>query len=141
MSQAHTAHHDTAPDAEVLQLATQVGVSPQSIEKAMLVKRLLDSTSGPEGGKIDGGKAKLIQHIRRLQSSHEAMQARLDALAEALGACYCWGEDETCRGCHGKGVPGALPADPDRFDEFVLPLLIRTGLVTEDDAMPASDDD
>lgn len=123
-----------ATEPDLSDMVMQTGLPAESVKKVLLVKRLLDSQAAPGGARDDKGKARLVQHVRRLQAEHERMQARLDALAEALGACYCWGEDEGCRGCSGKGVPGALPADPERFDEFVLPLLIRIGLVSEDGA-------
>jgi len=49
-----------------------------------------------------------------------------DTLASALGACpYCWGGDDCCRVCRGRGRPGYAPPDPDLFEELVVPAVQR----------------
>jgi hypothetical protein len=46
---------------------------------------------------------------------------RSDALAAALGACECWGEDPGCRVCDGAGSPGWLLPDARLFARYVRP--------------------
>jgi hypothetical protein len=47
---------------------------------------------------------------------------RVDRLAWALGACcLCWGQDEECRNCRGRGRPGFSMPDEKLFAEFVMP--------------------
>lgn len=117
-------------------IAAQTGASPETIEKAMLLKRLLNDgdIAKSTDAEIDRKRHKLLNRIRTMQREHEKLQSRCDALAEALGACYCWGEDPKCRGCRGRGHPGALAPEPDKFDEYVLPMLMTIGLVSTEDA-------
>jgi hypothetical protein len=56
----------------------------------------------------------------------ERLRERNDALAAALGACYlCWGEDEICEVCGGRGAPGSLPPDYQMFSVLVVPAVRR----------------
>ncbi|MEL7197794.1 MAG: hypothetical protein AAGL10_05700 [Pseudomonadota bacterium] len=49
-----------------------------------------------------------------------------DTLASALGACrYCWGGDDNCAACSGKGKPGSLMPDAQLFRELVVPAVKR----------------
>jgi hypothetical protein len=51
---------------------------------------------------------------RRLHSLHQAASRRLSELAAALGACgLCWGEDDQCPGCRGRGRAGMVRPDPE----------------------------
>ena len=45
------------------------------------------------------------------------------ALAAALGACDCWGQDPGCRICAGAGGPGWLPPDRQLFAAYVYPAM------------------
>lgn len=77
--------------------------------------------------------AKASARIKQLTLEVEEMRESLsnsdrleEDLANALGACvFCWGEDPTCRGCRGKGKPGAFEPDHALFTQFVLPALRR----------------
>ncbi len=56
----------------------------------------------------------------------EAMAAKLEMLACAVGACpSCWGAEGACKGCGGRGNggPGAFLPDPACFDTFIIPVL------------------
>jgi hypothetical protein len=47
---------------------------------------------------------------------------RLNAqLANALGACRCWGRRRDCPSCGGDGRPGFHPIDPGAFSAFIAP--------------------
>jgi hypothetical protein len=48
---------------------------------------------------------------------------RNSALAAAVGACDCWGEDPHCAFCDGEGVPGWAPPDEEFFGTYVSPAL------------------
>ena len=49
-----------------------------------------------------------------------------ETLAAALGACpACWGEDEHCNECRGRGRPGAFTPDEEAFADIVLPVIRR----------------
>jgi hypothetical protein len=46
---------------------------------------------------------------------------RNNALAAAVGACDCWGEDRDCAFCDGQGTPGWVRPDGELFAEYVDP--------------------
>jgi hypothetical protein len=49
-----------------------------------------------------------------------------DTVAAALGACpVCWGGDDACAVCRGRGKAGGAAPDPDLFRELVVPAVRR----------------
>jgi hypothetical protein len=63
------------------------------------------------------------REIARL-TREAARLARLnERLAQALGACVCWGEDPACPDCAGEGSPGCYFVDRRLFAYFVRPAL------------------
>jgi hypothetical protein len=71
-----------------------------------------------------------IEMLRReneeLREENQLLRERLDLLATALGACpECWGEEQACASCQGRGIPGSFKPDRDGFVAYVLPA-IRT---------------
>ncbi len=64
--------------------------------------------------------------ITELESEVQSMQTFQEDLAHALGACvFCWGHDPSCRGCRGRGKPGAYEPDAELFQQYVAPALRR----------------
>lgn len=56
------------------------------------------------------------------QEELEALRQANDTLADALGACaICWGGDNACHHCRGRGRPGARRPDPALFTQLVMP--------------------
>ena len=54
------------------------------------------------------------------------LRERTATLAAALGACRrCFGEDELCPVCRGRGRPGGRSPDPVLFAELVEPAVAR----------------
>jgi len=52
------------------------------------------------------------RQARRLYEAHRGASERLAELAAALGACgLCWGEDDFCPSCRGRGRPGMVRPD------------------------------
>jgi hypothetical protein len=45
------------------------------------------------------------------------------ALAAALGACDCWGQEPSCPICDGMGGPGWIPPDSQLFAAYVYPAM------------------
>lgn len=43
--------------------------------------------------------------------------------SSAVGACECWGEDDSCQHCGGKGKPGHFQVDENAFREYVMPCM------------------
>jgi hypothetical protein len=54
-------------------------------------------------------------------SDHERLVARNGELAEALGACDCWGENGDCQFCGGDGIPGWILPDTRLFATYARP--------------------
>lgn len=53
-------------------------------------------------------------------------------LASALGACDCWGLQETCPTCGGDGFPGWSDPDVALFQEYVGPAAARLSIIWDD---------
>jgi hypothetical protein len=73
--------------------------------------------------------AELRTHALSMLAELKVLREREDLLAAALGACcLCWGQDEDCRACRGRGRPGYSLPDEALFEELVLPAvqLLRT---------------
>lgn len=71
------------------------------------VLRLAEQLAAAEA-RIDAMK----RQARRLLAAHRAATERLGDLAAALGACgWCWGEDDSCPSCRGRGRPGMVRPD------------------------------
>jgi hypothetical protein len=54
-------------------------------------------------------------------SHYQELLDRNSALAAALGACDCWGQDRGCPVCNGVGIPGWLLPDEGLFAAYVQP--------------------
>lgn len=67
------------------------------------------------GERLDAAEARLTKMTRiahRLHDAHKADSERLQNLAAALGACgICWGDDNHCPGCRGRGRIGMVRPD------------------------------
>lgn len=78
-----------------------------------------DVASAPRGAREGRG-------LRRLRRELEGLREVNDTLAAALGACACcWGGDEDCEACDGRGKAGSMPPDAELFAELVLPAVRR----------------
>ena len=68
----------------------------------------------------------MLAQSRLVEAEAEALRERNDILAAAVGACHlCWGEDAGCRGCHGRGSPGARRPERVAFRRYITPALRR----------------
>ena len=57
-----------------------------------------------------------------LTAELQALRSRCLELAGALGACpACFGDDQDCSWCRGRGRPGFMPAEPSLFERLVIP--------------------
>jgi citrate lyase beta subunit len=92
--------------AQMMQARTIVPepVSPDlSDEVVELAERLAEAEAKMEAMK---------RQARRLFEAHRGASERLADLAAALGACgLCWGEDDLCPSCRGRGRPGMVRPD------------------------------
>jgi len=72
--------------------------------------------SAPTNGHIDSRWAEQPE-------PYDELFERDAALAAALGACDCWGQDAHCPLCRGAGGPGWTLPDRQLFAEYVYPAL------------------
>jgi hypothetical protein len=69
--------------------------------------------------------------IERLRAELAAANAMAAYVARVLGACErCWGLNQFCRACLGRGRPGSADPDTDALTNWIAPALRRAGLVT-----------
>lgn len=69
---------------------------------------------------------------RRLFEAYRAACDRLADLAAALGACgLCWGEDDLCPSCRGRGRPGMVRPDLELRSRLLRPARRTAEPVTE----------
>jgi hypothetical protein len=72
--------------------------------------------------KESGRGQKLKTLAKTMFAELQALRARNDILADALGACHlCWGADEACVYCAGQGQIGAYLIDPKVFEDVIGP--------------------
>jgi hypothetical protein len=80
--------------------------------------------SEPAGGSDDD--AEVADVIQRLYAEVEMLRGRNRLVSDALGACpRCFGEDELCPVCRGRGRPGGRQPNPALFAELVEPAVRR----------------
>lgn len=101
------------------------GVHPGDLEGlAEILTRL--ATALHSGGQEEIIEVQEVKEDDAPATSNDTTSARNLALASALGACDCWGEDARCPVCHGKGRPGwTLPEKPF-FDYYVRPAVTHS---------------
>ena len=116
----------------VLDLAGQFGITDpntlrmlelmsQQDEKEVEDKDVVEVAHSEDGDGAEGVN-ELLRENRELQMENEDLMGRIEILAAALGACpICWGDDEQCDECQGRGAPGAFLPDKKAFRVFVLP--------------------
>jgi Bacterial Ig-like domain (group 2) len=107
------ARHDGVADVD--------GTPPEDLLATTLGKRLAgmileDRAAAPTGlPALDPAYPTPVQD--------EQLVDRMLALAAALGACDCWGQDVGCPVCEGAGSPGWLPPDRHLFAAYVYPAM------------------
>src|SRR2546423_124293 len=85
-----------------------------------------NETSESEGRiKELGARLRKMMFInKQLKEDLDDALDELDDFAKAVGACpRCWGEDNRCPVCHGKGYPGSFKIDMKLFEEIIMPAL------------------
>ena len=74
----------------------------------------------------DEADPELAGLLERLYAELEVLRRRNELVARALGACRrCFGEDELCPVCRGRGRPGGRAPDEALFAELVAPAVER----------------
>ena len=86
-----------------------------------ILGRLRESAedSGDDDARSEGDVEK--QRLRRACVRARRLNAQL---ADALGACRCWGRRRDCPECSGEGRSGFHPIDRGAFAAFVAPAVV-----------------
>jgi hypothetical protein len=124
------------------QLGSQTSDNPTfSMLKTMLEQRrqaaVVETTASCEESEVDAASSEAAQQreqdlrelkdtVDKVYAELEALRARNDNLAAALGACFlCFGADAACVECAGRGHAGARMPELSAYREFVLPAVRR----------------
>jgi hypothetical protein len=102
----------------------QLGDDPAAATvAAMLRQREAAASQKDDDDEADAvGDPEAARLLERLYAENDALRQRNRALADALGACpRCWGDDELCPVCRGRGVAGGRIPDGELFDRYVEP--------------------
>lgn len=84
----------------------------------------VEEVSMREDATAESATEELRAHVTSMFAELTDLRERIDLLASALGACcLCWGEDNQCRVCRGRGRPGFSIPDEALFAELVLPAI------------------
>jgi hypothetical protein len=97
----------------------------------LLRKREASSDANPELD--ESSDPEIADLLESLYAEVESLRERVTLLADALGACpRCFGEDDSCPVCHGRGRPGGRQPDASLFLGLVEPARRRiSGLTGE----------
>ena len=106
--------------ADLQRTNPQLAMIAQMMQSRTIVAQPLSDDLGEEVAELAERLAEAERRIdamkrqgRRLYVAHREAIDRLADLAAALGACgLCWGEDDGCASCRGRGHPGAMRPDP-----------------------------
>jgi hypothetical protein len=98
-------------------------------ELAPYVELFQQATNNNENDASDSRVQELEAKLRKLSAITKRLKQDLDYalddldnLAKALGACdACWGEDNRCPSCRGKGKSGFFQPEQELFDRLILP--------------------
>jgi hypothetical protein len=80
---------------------------------------------------------RLKRIIARLKQSLASADVMARYIADIFGACpACWGLNQVCPHCHGKGKPGYANPDMEELRAWVEPALKKGGLHIAQTAQP-----
>ena len=78
----------------------------------------------PDATSMEAKLQKMSVSLRQLRDDLDEALDFNDDLAKALGACEeCWGKDNRCPSCRGRGKAGYFAPDKTLFDTYILPAL------------------
>ena len=102
-------------------------------ENDALMKLTADFLTSQFGSQSDDSQqqrkkeVRLRQRFMQLQRENSLLEEQNDLCAAALGACSCWGTDDSCKRCAGQGIPGYFIPDEEAFGYLLLPLFDSRG--------------
>lgn len=120
-------------DPDAARQLLQAQVAEQAAENPMLAMVMqMMSAREPRGEDSEKGSPKrerverVRAHLHELRAALASAHGLLDELAAALGACAaCWGGEDDCPACRGRGEPGWRMPDEELFDVLVAPAVAR----------------
>jgi hypothetical protein len=101
------------------------GTSPEETIATVLGDRLVGMIVNPDGSVANEWPTTDTE--REELARYEELLDRDTALAAALGACECWGQQAQCPICRGAGGPGWALPDRRLFAGYVQPALRALG--------------
>ena len=105
-----------APESS-LQEAVLGQLDPNDPTSAVMAQLLAQRSAGADEDDLNA---------ESVEEELEELRLRNQTLASALGACpICWGEDQACPKCAGKGRPGSLTPNEGLFAALVTPAIRR----------------
>ena len=115
-----------------------LGDDPLALPLAAALRRREVETNETDGEP----DPEVLDVMERLYGEVEALRDRVRMLAAALGACArCFGDDELCPVCLGRGRPGGRQPDELLFAELVEPAWQRhVGIWSDDPDLVAEHD-
>lgn len=134
MNRRKSAGDSVSGNQAMLQLLEQMGISDPRIR---MIAEMIVQQNAPQSESQHFAESmsrdKMLDEFQEIQRQNEELRhenellwERNDTLAAALGACPdCWGEDEGCKICRGRGSPGAFKPKKYAFAEYVLPVMKR----------------
>jgi hypothetical protein len=117
-----------------------LGDDPMAAPLAAALRQRAASAAAAEA-RIEEADAEVADVLERLYAEVEGLRERARTLADALGACAtCFGDDELCPVCRGRGRPGGRAPDEALFAELVEPAWRRrTGRLAVSDLLVPAD--
>ncbi|MGL5859344.1 MAG: hypothetical protein ACRC35_13245 [Angustibacter sp.] len=105
-----------------------------------------DSGAEPDEHASSVSNPQVADVLHRLHDEVRRLRRQVHALAAALGACArCWGQDQGCPRCAGRGRSGARAPDPVLYHDLVSPAVRRRTAqersLTPDVGRPSRPDD
>lgn len=108
--------------------------------KLQMIMEMMKQQNQPETeSAIDSEKSRMVARKRKkMRHAIQLMQQRNMELAQALGACVCWGEIKQCTVCSGRGKPGWQDPEEDLFLHYVGPAMQYFADLDEHDEISTS---
>lgn len=86
-----------------------------------LIAEELEDIPPPSADRQKRVVGRIRKVLVRMKRELEYYRKANETLAEALGACFCWGEEPSCEVCQGRGQPGFNRPVTELYERWVLP--------------------
>lgn len=116
------------PSAARQMLEATIAERSASDPMLAMMMQMMNSRRPPEDVALEkrARVERVRTHVGELRAALASAHELLDDVARAVGACEaCWGGDDDCRACRGRGTAGWRVPDEALFDELVAPAVRR----------------